>query len=229
MGKSHKVDVKDIPLEESFAIIAADVAETTYKQNPLKSLDAYKSECKEKMAHGWKDYCTRIEHGMKILVNNARGLAHLNSKKLHQFIEQNHSQQIKEGMIMQKELQISDGDMTHCYEIGQQLFARHNFKDAADVFLVLSALNPTVASFWKALGLCEEQNKSYDTAVMAYAIALLYNENDPFPIINSALCLKHIKEIDKARELLHNAIQQYQNKPEFTAFTNQAQKLESTL
>ncbi len=229
MGKSHKVDDKDIPLDESCAIIAADIAKTTYKQNPFKSLDAYKSELKEKMAHGWKDYCTRIEHGMKILVNNAHGLSHLNSKKLRRFVEQNHSQQIREGMIVQKELQISDGDMTHCYEIGQQLFAHHNFRDAADVFLVLCVLNPTVASFWKALGLCEENNKRYDTAVMAYAIALLHNENDPFPIINSALCLKQVKEIDKARELLHNAIQQYQNKPEFAAFTSQAQKLKLSL
>lgn len=114
----------------------------------------------------------------------------------------NLEKQLVEGKTIQEILGISAEDMVKYYEYGNELSEDKRYKDAADVFLFLSTLNPFVYEVWLSLALIEHHNQHWDFSFFAFqkAIAL-----DPFrkdAYIKLMECLKDLKEYDCIQDYL---------------------------
>ncbi len=98
------------------------------------------------------------------------------------------SHELENGSSLQAVLKLSDEQLGQFYSYAIELFNERKFADAADVFLVLTQLNPCLHNQWLSLGMCEQQKGDLPAAQSAYETAIILNPNDPRPYINAALC-----------------------------------------
>jgi predicted Zn-dependent protease len=68
------------------------------------------------------------------------------------------------------------------YEMG-------HYEKAQDLFSLLSTELPKQPEVWKGLAACNQVQKYYPEALMAWSMAALLNEYDPIPHFHAAECL----------------------------------------
>ncbi|MDB6081174.1 MAG: lcrH [Chlamydiia bacterium] len=71
-----------------------------------------------------------------------------------------------------------------------RLYQQSQFEEATSFFQLLSIACPGLQEYWMLLGACRLQCRDYDSALSAYAMAIILNEDDPRPYFFSALCYK---------------------------------------
>lgn len=104
------------------------------------------------------------------------------------------------------------------YAVGKELFEKKYFSDACDVFFLLTQLNPYYANVWIAMGLCWQNLQQYDSALGIYAVAILLNEKNPEPYLNSIECYLAQKNSSEAKlmiDLVSPVIEKHANKDLF--------------
>ena len=106
--------------------------------------------------------------------------------------------ELARGNCLQKVLNLSDEQLCQFYDYGIELFHAKKFKDAADIFLVLTQLNPYLHNQWLSLGMCEQQKGDLSAAQSAYEAAILLNPSNPLPYVNAALCCLGSEEHETA-------------------------------
>ena len=97
---------------------------------------------------------------------------------------------------------ISPKQAEEFYSFGFSLYGAGNFKEAADVFEVLSVQWPLNAKHWFALASARQENKEYDKALHAWAMTAILNTEDPYAHFHAAeCCLSLAKHEDAALAL----------------------------
>jgi type III secretion system low calcium response chaperone LcrH/SycD len=98
------------------------------------------------------------------------------------------------------------------YVVGYQLYENGKYREAVDVFRVLTVLDQTERKYWMGLGASLHMQKEYDRALQCYGYAALLNENDPYAHFHAAECFLvqgkreeayHVLEVAKS-VALHN-------------------------
>lgn len=111
--------------------------------------------------------------------------------------------QVKEGKTFQEILGYKQEAMDKFYETAHGLYQMQDYQKAADAFLFLTTLNPYVHNYWLGLGMSEQLNESYQGALLAYAMAILTDVENPVTHYQSGNC--YLAMNDDA-----NAIQSYE-------------------
>ena len=83
------------------------------------------------------------------------------------------------------------------YSLGFSLYEAGNAKEASEVFEVLCAQWPLKPKYWFAFASSKQENKEYEKALYAWAMAAILNDEDPYPHFHAAEC--HLS-IDKKGE-----------------------------
>lgn len=102
-------------------------------------------------------------------------------------------------------LEISDYILYCYYLVAYHLSSENLHKEASNIFLFLSMLNPYVQDYWLGLGICEKMNDNNQKALSAFAMAALMNEADPVPHLNSAQCYLQNNDFENAQIELEEA------------------------
>ncbi len=105
---------------------------------------------------------------------------------------------IEEGRTFQEIIGYAPETMEKFYRAGFILFSQKRFREASDVFIFLTTLNPYVHNYWIALGMSEQQNQEYEAALVAYAMASLTDVEDPIPHYHSSTCYMLLNDQDNA-------------------------------
>jgi type III secretion system low calcium response chaperone LcrH/SycD len=92
------------------------------------------------------------------------------------------------GKIMQEILGFSQEVMDKFYEKAYLLYQKKEYQRAADAFVFLTTINPRGHNYWIGLGMSEQMAGEYESALMAYTLALLMDERDPLVYYHSAAC-----------------------------------------
>lgn len=95
--------------------------------------------------------------------------------------------------------------MSALYAIGFQLYENGKYREAIDVFRVLTVLDVSERKYWLGLGASFQMQKDYDCALQSYGYAALLNENDPYAHFHAAECFLAQKEIEKGCQVLEVA------------------------
>lgn len=81
-----------------------------------------------------------------------------------------------------------------------------NYKDAADIFFLLSLIDWKLPYHWNSLGHAEYYSKNYRDALKAYKAASLLDIKDPKPLLHSAHCYEKLGDTKIAIDLLLEAL-----------------------
>jgi type III secretion system low calcium response chaperone LcrH/SycD len=134
------------------------------------------------------------------------------------------SKEVKKGLLPQETLKLSKEKLLEFYQVAFTFFEGEYYQEASNLYLFLTFLNPHVSSFWVGLGMTEEMQEHYDSAIGAYLTALDLNENDLQPVLYCAECLNKMNKPKKAKELLQFAMRQLRDVPSYQEFKKQAQR-----
>lgn len=144
-------------------------------------------------------YHARMKHGAELLAREGL-LQRIEADTLVKVLESLQQQNFSESM--QEAFGIRDEGMLSFHEYGSSLFERQEFESAADIFLVLTFLNPLISSFWASLGMAEEMKQEYDAAALAFLMASEVNEEELSWALRSAECYMKAGKRDQAQRIL---------------------------
>jgi len=115
-------------------------------------------------------------------------------------------QQMEEGKTFQEIIGYTSETMEKFYTIGRKLFEQQEYREAADAFIFLTTLNPMVHEYWLGLGMAEQLNGGHQGALLAYAMAILTNLENPVPHYHSASCYRELGDKQGAIHSLEMAL-----------------------
>lgn len=114
---------------------------------------------------------------------------------------------LAEGKTFQEILGYDDDTMEKFYGAAHSLFQQGRYQDSADAFVFLTTLNPYVHNFWLGLGMSEQRNEEYESALVAYGMATMTDMDNPLPHFHSGICYYLMGEFDTAVGVLDLAIE----------------------
>ncbi len=189
------------------------------KKHVYDPLSHKEAEIKHQAVENLDHYLARLKTALKILVQE--GL--FNKNAIHP-AENISKEEIKKGILPYQSLKFSNETLLDAYRVASSHFERGDFTGASNIFLLLSFLNPLVASFWIGLGMAEELQENFEPAISAYLTAAEMNKKDLQPIFHSARCLNKMKQPEKAKELLELAMAELKDSSAEKAFKSEAQR-----
>jgi type III secretion system low calcium response chaperone LcrH/SycD len=131
--------------------------------------------------------------------------------------------QMKEGKTFQEIIGYSHDAMEKFYSIAHGLFQRQEYDRAADAFVFLTTLNPYVHNYWLGLGMSEQLNGGFQGALLAYAMAILTNPENPAAHYQSASCYRALNDSRNAILSFEMAARCCGTLDEFAAMRSQAE------
>lgn len=146
------------------------------------------------------------------------------SPKIKQKFRQSHvlKEEVKTGKTGQEILEFSDEVMAKFYEVAYHLFENKNFSQAAQAFLFLAALNPSLHEYWLGLGMSLQMCHDYEEAIDAYELAALCDLASPVPYFYLAKCLFAIHDRTSALQAVDLAIEMANENEEYAELKQQA-------
>lgn len=120
-------------------------------------------------------------------------------------------------------LGMSDESAESLYSQAYLLYNTGKYKDAMQVFRLLTLIDPTESKYIMGLAACFHMMKEYRTASSSYALVSVLDPMNPIPYYHSSDC--HLQTGDKisAMTMLELAIKRAGDKPEFSTLKQRAQ------
>lgn len=97
---------------------------------------------------------------------------------------------------------LSGEDIETVYSIGFNLYNQAKYQQAEPMFQFACMYAHTEPRYWMALGNCRQMLKSYQPAVDSYGFAFLLNSDDPWPLIQAAICYLAMQNKELAADSL---------------------------
>lgn len=137
--------------------------------------------------------------------------------------------QVKEGKTFQEILGYSNEDMEKFYQAAYGLFQKQEYQKAADAFVFLTTLNPYVHSYWLGLGMSEQLGGGYQGALLAYAMAILTNVENPVAHYHSGSCYRMLQDDENALQSFEMALRCAGDAEEFDNLKERARVAKAAL
>jgi type III secretion system low calcium response chaperone LcrH/SycD len=100
---------------------------------------------------------------------------------------------------------LSQEDVETVYAIGFNLYNQSKYAQAEPMFQFACLYCHTEPRYWMALGNCRQMSKQYQPAIDAYGFAYALALEDPWPLIQAAICFLALQNKDAAGKALDMA------------------------
>jgi len=116
--------------------------------------------------------------------------------------------QIKAFQVMEQGGTLKDvrgltaDDVETIYAIGFNLYNQAKYDQAEPMFQFACLYAHTEPRYWMALGNCRQMAKQYQPAIDAYGFAYVLDQEDPSPVVQSAICFLALEQKDLAGKAL---------------------------
>ncbi len=97
---------------------------------------------------------------------------------------------------------ISENSMRSFREVAIDLYNEEKFREAADIFFLLSLIDWKLPYYWTSLGHAEYYAESYTDAIKAYTASYKLDPTDPKPLFYMAHCYEMRHDISLAIDTL---------------------------
>lgn len=128
---------------------------------------------------------------------------------------------------LQDEIGFSQKTYAQFFDAGRDLYEQKLFKQAADVFFLLSFINHSYYNVWLMLGLSEQKCGNFDSALKAYAMATITNIDTPESFLRAADCCLEMGDQNEAKLYVEEALPRIEKNPEYATFSAYAAELKS--
>jgi type III secretion system low calcium response chaperone LcrH/SycD len=112
---------------------------------------------------------------------------------------------------------LSAEEVETVYSIGFNLYNQGKYEQAEPMFQFACFYSHLQPRYWMALGNCRQMTKKYAPAIDAYGLAYLFDTEDPWPPIQTAICYLAMKNKELAGDALTLADKAIAGKPNETA------------
>lgn len=99
-----------------------------------------------------------------------------------------YAERMNRGENLQSILGWSDEIVATMFQAARSLYEQKRYDEAADAFVFLVTINPTVPSFWISAGMVAEAQQDAEKAVQAYRMAILYGADHYPSYAHAARC-----------------------------------------
>jgi len=131
---------------------------------------------------------------------------------------------LNEGKSLKEIIGYSEEVMEKFYAAAYHLFQMKEYVKSADAFLFLTTLDPYVYNFWLGLGMSEQLKEEYESALIAYSMAILIDPHNPLPHFHSATCYQKTDNLQDMRASLELAIEYAGDLSEFIEIKKKSQE-----
>jgi type III secretion system low calcium response chaperone LcrH/SycD len=112
---------------------------------------------------------------------------------------------------------LSAEEIETVYSIGFNLYNQAKYAQAEPMFQFACFYLHDEPRYWMALGNCRQMLKKYTPAIDSYGLAYLFDTENPWPPIQTAICYLAMGNKDLAGEALTLAEKALADKPNVTA------------
>lgn len=130
---------------------------------------------------------------------------------------------------LQEVFHLSDENLQAVYQEGWNCHQRGAYEEAANLFLLLTQLNPKIGAFWSALGAAEEKRGAIESAAHAYLFACELEQQTVAPYLHAAKCLVHLNRREKAEQVLQRALERSDQEPPLKVFKKFIEKMQQLI
>lgn len=219
-----QVDVVDEGFHKAATEIAGIIAEEEASMpNQVLPKKAVQARYQKELEEGFATYRKRLDDGafqvLKVLadlsksdasmlskdvlddINRLAGISSVISGKEAEFFEETNG-----DISLQEIAKVSNKTMDKLYLAAKYLYDQQQFKESADAFGFLTAINSSNYAFWLGLGNSEFLLKNFEAALYALSFACQANPEDPNCHIIACRCYEELGEIDNAINALDVAL-----------------------
>jgi type III secretion system low calcium response chaperone LcrH/SycD len=97
---------------------------------------------------------------------------------------------------------LSREDLETIYAIGYNLYNQALYEKAEPMFQFACFYEHTEARYWVALGNCRQMAKKYQPAIDAFGMGYVLDQNNPWPVIQAAICYLALQDKEQAADAL---------------------------
>lgn len=112
---------------------------------------------------------------------------------------------VKKPSKIQTLMNYSDDLLLSLYSFGTHFYELKQYREAIDSYCFLCMLNPSISSFWIALGLSLEGNTELTNSFEAFEKAIELTPFEIAPYIAMIRCSKELHDYSRVTELLNKA------------------------
>ena len=120
---------------------------------------------------------------------------------------------------------LSDKEIDVIFLMGHYLFNFGKYKEALNVFGVLTMYKPMVSKYWRAAGAANQALKQYQEAVVAYDMALTTNYEDVISYTYRGESKLSLGQSEAGIADLKRAVEVGANRPVYGRWVNRAKTL----
>lgn len=113
---------------------------------------------------------------------------------------------IEEGKTPGEAFEMDAENLVQLYNFGYTMYTNGDYKNAFQVFNILSILFPFDGAVLMAKGVCQQRMKAWELAVENYMAAALVDLQDPLPFFYASECFAELKQPKEAVFMLEKAI-----------------------
>ncbi len=118
---------------------------------------------------------------------------------------------------------MSDESIESLYSHAYLLYNTGRYKDAIQVFRLLTLLNALESKYIMGLAACFHMMKEFRTAASSYALVSVIDPENPVPYYHASDCYIQMGDKLSAATMLDLAIKRAQDKPEFAALKKRSE------
>ena len=126
------------------------------------------------------------------------------------------------GVMPQNLLGMSDAMLEGLYSQAYRLYNTGKYKDASQLFRMLTMINSTEPKYSLGLAACFHMMKEYNSAVTTYALCGIIDAHSPIPHYHSSDCYIQMKDSISAIISLEMAVKRAGDKPEYQSLKDRA-------
>lgn len=207
--------------------------------NPLISRDSQKKKIQYEVATDLRSFATRIADGLKEIDQISDKLALFEPKTFTPEVLRSLRKMCHEEAILQKValeslhdknqkkpikelIGISDQVVRALYRSAAQIYNDGHYQEAAAAFTVVSLMEVPAYDAWVGLGNAEFQCQRYQSALIAYAMAVWSDPSNPMSHFYSAHCYEALKQYENALNTLDIAMDVIKSNPKYASWMQKA-------
>jgi tetratricopeptide (TPR) repeat protein len=108
------------------------------------------------------------------------------------------------------------------YDFAKECMADHKYKDAADIFGLLTFIHPMVLEYWLGKGACLFGQQQYEDSLHQYSFSLCLSPQNPLSHYEIARCYFQLKDRDKCLFYLDRCLQYCEQDRKYDALMSEA-------
>lgn len=181
----------------------------------LESQEEFQKRLQSSLLKSFHDFQDRLGEAVNTLDHHAKWPHDARMEKMQALLihPETLEEELAKGRTLQEIVQFTNEESLTFYQVGLEMYNLKAYREACNIFLLLTQLNGKIAAFWSALGSAEEKCGELQEALMVYLLAAELETTTLAPFLHAAKCLIAMHRFEDAQKVLQRALERAEENP----------------